>query len=529
MLFFSSFFENRTILITSLLGLITIYIIKKWFEMCNYFKRLNINGPTPLPIVGNFTGIIKYGLPYNDTRLIKKYGKIVGYFEGSEPIILTTDPKLLKLIMIKDFHNFTNRRLIEAIKIETFENMVSILKDEQWKNVRAILTTVFTSGKLKSMSKLMIECSNRFSDHLKKLSDKEEYLNCRELFGGLSLDVICSCCFGFSVDSLNDPNNEVLKHVKKLFLDEIPKDPKFMLLFLFPSLLGFLLDKNIVELVPKKSINYLKNLTATIIERRKKKLEKRDDFIQIMVEHEQNIEHEQKQNEHTSQDKITTNKQWDAKTTHLKNTLTIDEIFAQSIMFLFAGYETSAISLNLISYNLAMNPHIQDKLCAEIDKVLENYNGEISYESVHEMNYMNMVIDETLRMYPPSIRLDRVANEDYEYEGIKIKKGQDVACPIFALHHDPDIYEKPDEFIPERFNDENRKLRDNSTYLPFGQGPRNCIGMRFAQLEIKLTLANILSKYNFIKCDKTPEKITVDSSGFSRPKVPVILKIKNRN
>nr|QUF59374.1 cytochrome p450 CYP3044B7 [Brachionus angularis] len=526
MLDFSSFFDNRTVLITSLIGLVTFYTITKWYEMCNYFKKLNVNGPTPLPMLGNFIGIIKDGLPYNHINLIKKYGKVVGYFEGGTPVILTTDPKLLKLIMIKDFHSFTNRRVFEATKIDPFEKMLSIIKDEEWKNARAILTTVFTSGKLKSMSKLMIECSNRFNDHLKKFSDTEEDVNCRQLFGGLSLDVICSCCFGFSVDSLNDPNNEVLKHVRKMFLDEITKDPRFLLLILLPSLSNFLMKKNLLDLVPKASTEYLKNLTATIIERRKKKLEKRDDFIQIMVEHEESLE--QKQKEQSSQDKTTVEKPWDGKSSHLKNTLSLEEIFAQSIMFMFAGYETSALALNLISYNLAMNPHAQDKLCAEIDKVLENHNGEISYDSVHEMNYMNMVIDETLRMFPAAISLDRVANEDYEYEGIKINKGQVVICPIFALHHDPDVYENPDEFKPERFDDENRKLRDNNTYLPFGQGPRSCIGMRFAQLEIKLTLANILSKYNFIKCDKTPEKIIIDSSGFSRPKVPVILKIKSR-
>nr|QUF59373.1 cytochrome p450 CYP3044B6 [Brachionus angularis] len=490
--------------------------------MCNYFKKFNIKGPTPLPLVGNFIEMIKYGVPYNDIRMINKYGKIVGYFEGSTPIILVSDPKLLKSIMIKDFHSFTNRRVFEAINIDPFDKMLTITKDEEWKNIRAILTTVFTSGKLKSMSKLMIECSDRFSDNLKKYADKEEYINCRELFGSLSFDVICSCCFGFSVDSLNDSNNEVLKHVKNIKFNLKIKLKFSLKKVFFPSLAKFFEKKNLIELVPKVSIEYLKNLTATIIERRKKKLEKRDDFIQIMVEHEENLE--QSQNEKTCQDK----NQPDSKISHHKNKLTIDEILSQAILFMSAGYETSALTLNLVSYNLAMYPNIQDKLCEEVDKVLENNNGEINYDTVHEMSYMSMVIDETLRMFPAAIRSDRVANKDYENEGIKIKKDQVIAVPIFALHYNPDIYEKPDEFIPERFNEENRKSRDNITYLPFGQGPRNCIGMRFAQLEMKLTLAKILSKYRFIKCDKTPEKIIIDNSFFARPKIPVILKIKNR-
>jgi cytochrome P450 len=125
------------------------------------------------------------------------------------------------------------------------------------------------------------------------------------------------------------------------------------------------------------------------------------------------------------------------------------------------------------------------------------------------MKYMDMVIDETLRMYPPGTRLDRVASNDYEYNGLKIEKGQVIMVPIFALHHDPDVYPNPDVFDPERFNEENRKTRDNLAFIPFGAGPRNCIGMRFALMEIKMLLSTILSKYQIEKCDKTPVCISV--------------------
>ena len=117
---------------------------------------------------------------------------------------------------------------------------------------------------------------------------------------------------------------------------------------------------------------------------------------------------------------------------------------------------------------------------------------------------MEMVIDETLRIYPPAARTDRVASKDYEYEGIKIKKDQVVTVAIYAMHHDPTIYPNPEQFDPNRFSEENKKTRDSASYLPFGSGPRNCIGMRFAVIEMKLLLASILSKYRFLTCDKTP-------------------------
>ena len=120
-----------------------------------------------------------------------------------------------------------------------------------------------------------------------------------------------------------------------------------------------------------------------------------------------------------------------------------------------------------------------------------------------------MVIDETLRMYPPGTRLERVANNDYEYEGIKIKKGQIITVPIYVLHHDPDLYPNPEEFDPERFNDENKKLRDGIAFMAFGAGPRNCIGMRFALIEVKFLLATILSKFRFSTCSQTPVSIFI--------------------
>jgi cytochrome P450 len=120
------------------------------------------------------------------------------------------------------------------------------------------------------------------------------------------------------------------------------------------------------------------------------------------------------------------------------------------------------------------------------------------------MKYMDMVIDETLRIYPVVVRADRVASADYEYNGITIKKGQVIMASIYAMHHDPDIYPEPEQFRPERFDEAHKKARDNEAYMPFSFGPRNCIGMRFALMEMKLLLSAVLSKYRFGRCEKTP-------------------------
>lgn len=127
----------------------------------------------------------------------------------------------------------------------------------------------------------------------------------------------------------------------------------------------------------------------------------------------------------------------------------------------------------------------------------------MTYDSVNEMSYMEQCINETLRMYPPILRTDRVCTQDYTYENIKIPKGQLLGFSIWTIHHDANVYPNPDQFDPERFNEDNKRKRENEAFLPFGVGPRNCIGMKFALFEIKLLLATILSKYRFVRCEKT--------------------------
>lgn len=181
-------------------------------------------------------------------------------------------------------------------------------------------------------------------------------------------------------------------------------------------------------------------------------------------------------------------------------------------------------------YELAQNPDIQRELHDEIDAHLATLNGKpVTYEALRQMSFLDMVVSESLRKWPPAPQIERSCTKDYSLDmgngrRIEIKKGQIIFFPIYHLQHDPNYYPNPEQFDPRRFSDENRNAIIPGTYIPFGIGPRTCIGARFALMEAKLLLFHFFSKFSVEKCLQTPETVTYDAILFHRIKEKIFLK-----
>lgn len=161
-------------------------------------------------------------------------------------------------------------------------------------------------------------------------------------------------------------------------------------------------------------------------------------------------------------------------------------------------------------YELARNKEIQDRLVKEINESLEGLdpNSLEYYDKVmRNIPYLEAVIKETLRRYPPLPRITRRAGKTTEINGIEIKEGAEVHVSVYALHHNPRYFPDPERWDPERFAPENKDQLTPYTYLPFGTGPRNCIGMRFAYQEIKLCIVKLLPQFRFTTNASTPQII----------------------
>lgn len=238
-----------------------------------------------------------------------------------------------------------------------------------------------------------------------------------------------------------------------------------------------------IQVFPEASDFFL-NLIKNTIKTREEKNIIRPDMIHLLMEakkemlkHEENKE----QNENLA---AVEDSQTGKSTKNRKAIITEMDIAAQALLFFFAGYETSSTLMSFVSHELAINKTVQEKLQEEIDLVYEKTSGKVTYEDIQKMKYLDMVILEGLRMWPPAVATDRICVKDFTVEPVRdgeevlvIKKGENVLIPIIGIHYDPEYFQNPEKFDPERFSDENSSKIIPYSFLPFGSGPRNCIGM----------------------------------------------------
>ena len=175
-------------------------------------------------------------------------------------------------------------------------------------------------------------------------------------------------------------------------------------------------------------------------------------------------------------------------------------IDAQGIIFLTAGFETTANTLGSLIYHMATYPEVQNRVYEEICDLIGS-DETITHENIKDLHYLEACIMETLRHCPPVTEHDRTCVNDCVVNGIIIKKGVRIQMPNYASHFDEEFFPQPKKYMPERFLKENAEEIVPYTWRPFGAGNRVCIGQRFAIMEMKIFMAKLISK---LKINKTP-------------------------
>ncbi|BFZ16367.1 hypothetical protein BsWGS_19406 [Bradybaena similaris] len=447
------------------------------------FAKMNVESPPVSGFLGHFGITFKRGLFLNQRLVYNQYKdkKVYGVYQLRTPILIVKDLDMVKDIMVKHFNNFVNRRVIFDFEEPFKENMLMI-KDEQWKHVRNTVSPTFSSGRIKRMSHHVERNSQRLVDVLRGKQERNENVELKSEISKFTLDVIASTAFGLETNTMENPENIFAKHAQNC---TVRFSPLFVLVaFLSPWLLKKLRRVGL-SLISKKSLLFFAQTIDAAMESRKEEGQagKFNDFIDLLID----VERESGETE---------------------KALTRSEIHGQVLIFLLAGLDTVSTVLSFTLFLLARNPECCEKVQKEIDEKLGNEAP--NYDNVQGLTYMDMCINETMRMFPPGFQIDRICNEDTVSQGIHIPKGMVVTVPVYAIHHDPEIWPEPDKFQPERFSAENKESRHSFAFQPFGNGPRNCIGMRLALLELRVALAFVLKSLTPVTCDKTVWPITMD-------------------
>ncbi|KAF5285374.1 hypothetical protein FQR65_LT13264 [Abscondita terminalis] len=489
-----------------------------------YWKKKKVKHETPVPIFGNMFPLVLRTRSSTDEfeRVYRKFKneRYVGMYNFGVPSLLIRDPNLIKQIFVKDFETFPQHRafLPEGVDPLWSNNLFAMKGGENWHDLRSTLSPSFTTSKMKAMFGLMRDCSKQFTDYFLNKGDLVE-VELKDSFRRFANDVIATTAFGVTCDSLSNPTNEFFVLAKE-FTDFSGLKGLIMLFNFFAPMVAKYTKFPIFN---KEVRTFFTTIVKDAIKIRKEKGTIRPDMLHLLMEAQKGqLKHEENDNVPEAGFAVVEESEMGKTQKKHKTQITEEIITAQVLIFFFAGFDTASTMMSYTCYELAVNPEIQDKLRDEVDETLKNSNGEITYEVITSMKYLDMVISEALRKWPPFVMTDRhstkpfiIEPENPEESTLYLEAGSLVNCPIHAIQHDPKYYPNPNKFDPDRFNEENKNNIKPYTYLPFGAGPRNCIGSRFALLEGKLVVAEIVSKFEIVPIEKTEIPIVLSKKNFN--------------
>lgn len=441
----------------------------------------------------------------------------VGIYSFTKVQLMLRDTDLIKNVLVKDFNNFRDRSKALFPVVQPLALSLFSLQGWKWRTMRIKLTPTFTSGKLKLMYGLFQVCAERFQKKLTaEVKTSDGIIDVKDFVSRLTFDIISSCGFGLDMDTINNPKDPFRTMLNNFFIPHNWwRKCKEISFGLFPFLKMFFSFTTLRQDSQKAFIDSI----AKTIECREKNYVRRNDFLDLLLDlkNKGELEDESKYSESNS---------LEDEPSH-KIEMDINIIAAQCFIFFLAGFDTSSKVQAFALYELALNQDIQEKVRNEIMDIVGN-EGDLSYQSLMEMKYLDQIVNETMRKYPTLLTLTRICEQEYEIPGTKmvIDPGVEVLIPVYALHYDAQYFPNPERFDPDRFSPSNKDSIKPFSYLPFGDGPRSCIGMRFGLLQTKLGIASVLKKFRVLPSPTTKPKIEFFPSNILSSRLKEDLKLK---
>jgi len=421
----------------------------------------------------------------------EKYGGIYFAYMLGQPVLVVNDTEILKDILYLNYTQFTKSMLKNFFGPLFGTHNLLVIEGDQWKTQRKIIAPAFRNSTVQQqLPKIQEVCQQRIDKYFKSFKNGTSVINMSHEAPEYALDVITALAF-YSLESGEE--------IRAAFADGVKCLMKFVVLRLIPF--GRLLPDSITGL------NHIKNSTAIfekwiakVIEKTKSEESNPSSFVNLLV---------------SVSDEDTGVK------------LSYEEIIDNIKIFYFAGHETTAILLSYVFYFIIKFPDVFKKMQQEVDSVIGN-SKEITSEHIEKLIYIQCVVKETLRLKTPVTAIRRLTETEVRAGKYIIPPKVGIVVPLDTLHRDKSYWENADEFIPERwYKLDDTKVRSDGYYMPFGGGPRICIGQRLAREEAIVFLVMMVKNFNCKAADAVI-KVELDTKNFTfRPKF-VNVELKNR-
>uniref|UniRef100_A0A8C3WYD8 Thromboxane-A synthase n=1 Tax=Catagonus wagneri TaxID=51154 RepID=A0A8C3WYD8_9CETA len=429
----------------------------KWYSMSAFsrLEKLGIRHPKPSPFIGNLT-FFRQGFWESQMELRKRYGPLSGYYLGRRMIIVISDPDMIKQVLAEKFSNFKNR-MATGLESKPVADSILFLRDKRWEEVRGVLTSAFSPEKLNEMTPLISQACDLLLAHLGRYAESGEACDIQRCYCCYTTDVVASVAFGTQVNSSEDPGHPFVQHCRRFFASSMPR-PLLVLTLSFPSIMVPL-----ARILPNKNRDELNGFFNKLIRNgiasrdQQAAAERRRDFLQMVLDLRHSatsagVENSDIVSQVFSSTECTASPSRQHLPRPLSKPLTVDEVVGQAFIFLIAGYEIITNTLAFATYLLATHPDCQEKLLREVDGFSEKHPSPEYCNLQEGLPYLDMVLSETLRMYPPAFRFTREAAQDCEVLGQRIPAGAVLEVAVGALHHDPEHWPHPETFDPERYH-----------------------------------------------------------------------------
>ncbi len=386
-----------------------------------------------------------------------KYGDIFSLSLPFQNFVVLNHPDYVRYVLLDNHKNYAKSISYDILRIFLGNGLLTS-EGDFWKQQRKLISPAFHHKKLMAVTDLMIERIEHFAEKLQKHIGAGETLEMLPVMTELTMDVISKAMFSTGVEEKAARVGEQITKLNEFTVDRLQKPIRMPVWFPTRSNLG-----------EKKALGVLNEVIYHIINERKETGEQKDDLLQMLL---------------------------DARDEDTGEAMNSVQLRDEVTTIFVAGNETTANALCWVLYLLSQNPGAERKMIQEIDDKL-NQGTVLGFATAQEFTYVKMVIEESMRMYPPAYSVSRRPLQDDEIAGYRIPKDAYVYIPIVNIHYDKRWWYEPEKFRPERFAPDKRNSIDRFVYFPFGGGPRICIGNNFALLEMQLVIILFYRYFRF--------------------------------